>query len=345
MKGALRAASAVDLHYESKEDIPPGPLRRDSRFLFRRLAETVTEATTAGQRGRVLDVGCGYGDQLLRLCARGWEVWGLDASGALLHYCRRKLATRGASGVLVHGIAERLPFRDQSFDRVVCRGSLDHFARPGAFLAETARGTIPDERFANWLKQDYIFVREAIKGVPRDKLLIQSKTRALHPEVAKVDLNRFRQELGVDYLDCLLMHCMTTAGWTADMRPVMDVLFEAKEKEIVRSVGISCHGFEALGSSVESDWLDVQLVRINPFGRSMDAEPEKVVPRVKAMHEQGKGVIGMKIFACDRNMTPDERFESLKFVLGLGCVDCFTIGFESTDEIDQAMDMIEKVLS
>jgi len=191
----------------------------------------------------------------------------------------------------------------------------------------------------------HIFVREAIKGVPRDKLLIQSKTRALHPEVAKVDLNRFRQELGVDYLDCLLMHCMTTAGWTADMRPVMDVLFEAKEKEIVRSVGISCHGFEALGSSVESDWLDVQLVRINPFGRSMDAEPEKVVPRVKAMHEQGKGVIGMKIFACDRNMTPDERFESLKFVLGLGCVDCFTIGFESTDEIDQAMDMIEKVLS
>lgn len=144
MKGALRAASAVDLHYESKEDIPSGPLRRDSRFLFRRLAETVTEATTAGQRGRVLDVGCGYGDQLLRLCARGWEVWGLDASGALLHYCRRKLATRGASGVLVHGIAEQLPFREHSFDRVVCRGSLDHFARPGAFLAETARILKPE---------------------------------------------------------------------------------------------------------------------------------------------------------------------------------------------------------
>lgn len=30
------------------------------------------------------------------------------------------------------------------------------------FLAETASGAIPDERFANWVKQDYIFVREAI---------------------------------------------------------------------------------------------------------------------------------------------------------------------------------------
>ena len=141
------------------------------------------------------------------------------------------------------------------------------------------------------------------------------------------------------------MHCMTTAGWPADMRPVTDVLQKAKEDKIVRTVGISCHGFEALGSSVDSDWLDVQLVRINPFGRSMDDSPENVVPRLKAMHAQGKGVIGMKIFACDRNMKPEQRFESLKFVLGLGCVDCFTIGFESPEQIDEALDMIEKVLS
>jgi hypothetical protein len=191
----------------------------------------------------------------------------------------------------------------------------------------------------------HIFVREAIKGVDREKLFIQTKTRALRPEVAKVDLDRFRQELGTDYIDCLLMHCMTTAGWPADMRPVMDVLFEAKEKKILRSAGISCHGFEALGSSVTSDWLDVQLVRINPFGRVMDEAPEKVVPRARAMHEQGKGVIGMKIFACDQNMPAEQRLESLKFVLGLGCVDCFTIGFESTDQIDDTMDMIERVLA
>ena len=191
----------------------------------------------------------------------------------------------------------------------------------------------------------HIFVREAIKGVDRDKLFIQTKTRALHPEVAKVDLNRFRQELGVDHIDCLLMHCMTNSNWPINMRPVMDVLQEAKEKEIVRSVGISCHGFDALVSSAACDWVDVQLVRINPFGRSMDDSPDKVVPWLKAMHEQGKGVIGMKIFACDRNMKPDERFQSLKFVLGLGCVDCFTIGFESPEQIDDTLDMIEKALA
>ncbi len=191
----------------------------------------------------------------------------------------------------------------------------------------------------------HIFVREALKGVDRDKLFIQTKTRARHPEVAKADIERFRQELDMDRFDSLLMHAMGSQTWPTDMRPVMDVLFEAKQKGLVGAVGMSCHGLGALTSAVDSDWLDVQLVRINPFGRSMDDSPEKVVPHIKAMHQQGKGVIGMKIFACDRNMKPEERFESLEFVLGLGCVDCFTIGFESTDEIDQALDMIEKALS
>jgi predicted aldo/keto reductase-like oxidoreductase len=191
----------------------------------------------------------------------------------------------------------------------------------------------------------HIFAREALKGVDRDKLFIQTKTRARHPEVAKVDIERFRQELDMDRLDSVLMHAMGSATWPTDMRPVMDVLFEAKQKGLVGAVGMSCHSLDALTAAVDCDWLDVQLVRINPFGRAMDGKPEQVVPRIKAMHQQQKGVIGMKIFACDRSLKPEQRFESLEFVLGLGCVDCFTIGFESTDEIDQAMDMIEKVLS
>ena len=190
----------------------------------------------------------------------------------------------------------------------------------------------------------HIFVREALKGVDRGNLFIQTKIRARHPEVAKVDIERFREELDIDQIDSILMHAMASPTWPTDMRPVMDVLAEAKEKKRVRAVGMSCHSLDALGSAVDCDWLDVQLVRINPFGRAMDGKPEEVVPRIKAMHQQQKGVVGMKIFACDRNMKPEERFESLKFVLGLGCVDCFTIGFESTAEIDEALDMIERVL-
>lgn len=191
----------------------------------------------------------------------------------------------------------------------------------------------------------HIFLREALQGVDREKLFIQTKTRAVHPEVARVDIERFRQELAVDRIDSLLMHCMQKATWPTDMRPVMDVLLEAKEKGLVRSVGISCHTVDALSATVDCPWVDVQLARINPFGSLMDGPVEVVVPRLRAMHARGKGVIGMKLFACGGHILPEERLESLKFVMGLGCVDAFTIGCESPEQIDENLEMIEKVLA
>ena len=190
----------------------------------------------------------------------------------------------------------------------------------------------------------HVYLREALQGADRDKLFIQTKTRALHPEVAKVDLDRFRGELGVDYIDSLLMHCMMKDTWTTDMRPVMDVLYEAKEKKWVRAVGISCHSLDALGQSADCDWLDIQLARINPFGSAMDGPVEDVVKQLKRIHAAGKGVIGMKICGGGKNTSAEERAESLKFVLNLGCVDSIVIGCESIEQIDENLALIERVL-
>ena len=154
-----------------------------------------------------------------------------------------------------------------------------------------------------------------------------------------------RAGLRVDYLDSLLMHCMTRRSWPADMRPVMDVLQEAKQKGRVRAVGISCHGWDPLVASVDCDWIDVQLVRINPFGSKMDGQPEDVAAQLKKMHEKGRGVIGMKIYGEDGLGTQQRRLQSLKYVLGLGSVDAFTIGFGRTEQIDETLSLIEKALA
>ncbi len=187
----------------------------------------------------------------------------------------------------------------------------------------------------------HLFVRLALQGVPRDRYFLQTKTTARHPEVAKADIERFRRELRVETLDTVLMHCMTTGSWPTDMRPVMDVLDEAKRRGRVRAVGISCHGFEPLAASVACDWIDVQLVRINPFGAKMDGKPEEVAPLVQQMHAKGRGVLGMKIFGEDGLGSREKRLESLKYVLGLGCVDAFTIGFRSIQELDETLELIE----
>src|SRR5216683_5663054 len=92
----------------------------------------------------------------------------------------------------------------------------------------------------------HIYLRDALKGLPRDRLFIQTKTRATTAEMAKADIERFREELGVEYLDTLLMHCMQKGSWPTDFRPVMDVLSQAKDKGRVRAIGVSCHGIEPL---------------------------------------------------------------------------------------------------
>jgi len=188
----------------------------------------------------------------------------------------------------------------------------------------------------------HLFVRFALKGLPREEFFIQTKTRATHPEVAKADIERYRRELNTPYLDSLLMHAMGKGTWPTDMRPVMDVLDEAKRKGHVRAVGISSHGLDPLRASIDCDWIDIQLARINPFGVQMDGPPEEVAPLLKQAHQRGHGVLGMKIY-CETGLeSREKRLQSLKYVLGLGCVDAFPIGFTKPEQIDETLDLIEE---
>lgn len=134
-----------DLAWSVEEDVPPGRPRRDSQFVFRRVPELITEKATAGKPKRILEVACGFGGQMALLRKRCGEVWGLDASVALARYCRRRFAGAGGAPLVV-ALAEALPFRSGSFDRIVCQGSIDHFARPRQFMREVARVLKPEGR-------------------------------------------------------------------------------------------------------------------------------------------------------------------------------------------------------
>lgn len=140
-----KTATAVDVGWIIDEDIPPGPYPRDTQFVFRRVPEMVAEAATSGDPHRLLEVACGLGGQLALLRRGVREAWGLDASTPIVQHCRKRFANEGGAP-LVCAAAEALPFRSDSFDRVVCQGSLDHFARPRSFLREVARVLAPDGR-------------------------------------------------------------------------------------------------------------------------------------------------------------------------------------------------------
>jgi aryl-alcohol dehydrogenase-like predicted oxidoreductase len=181
-------------------------------------------------------------------------------------------------------------------------------------------------------------VAEALKHVPRDKVTVLTKTWARDADSARSDLDRFRRELGTDHLDICLMHCLTESDWTERYRGVMDVLEEAKQKGIIRAHGCSCHSIEALRAATQSSWVEVHLVRINPIGAMMDADPDTVVSVIKEMRAKGKGIIGMKILG--QGAMRDRQDEALNFALGLNLLDAFTIGAESKSEQE---DLIRRI--
>lgn len=181
-------------------------------------------------------------------------------------------------------------------------------------------------------------VKEALKRVKRERVTILSKTHASTEKEMRADLDRFRRELGTDYIDILLLHCMMDDDWPERKKGAMAVISEAQEKGIVRTHGTSCHTLGALKAAARHPWVEVDLARINPARAQMDADPATVISVLKQMKAAGKDVIGMKILGAGalRNRVD----ESLQFALSLDCVDCFTIGSESRAEME---DLLRKI--
>ena len=173
-------------------------------------------------------------------------------------------------------------------------------------------------------------LKEALKYVPREKVVILTKTHATTEQEMKDDLDRFRKELGTDYLDICLLHFMTDPNWPNIKKGAMEVLGRAREDGIIRAHGVSCHTLGALKSAADSDWVQVDLARINPFASRMDGEVSEVVPVLRKMKNQGKAVIGMKIFGAGQ--LRDKVDECLQYALSQEFIDCFTIGQEGFDE-------------
>lgn len=181
-------------------------------------------------------------------------------------------------------------------------------------------------------------VAAALKRIPREKVVVLSKSRSRNAQGMRADLDRFRRELNTDYIDFLLMHGMMEGDWTTRFRDAMDVLSEAREKGIIRAHGCSCHTIEALRAAAESPWVQVDLARLNPLGSHMDADPDTVKSVLREMKAAGKGVIGMKILGeGDMRQRVDE---ALKYALSSGVLDAFTIGAENRKE---QVDLINRI--
>jgi diketogulonate reductase-like aldo/keto reductase len=197
-------------------------------------------------------------------------------------------------------------------------------------------------------------VKKAIQGLPREELVLLTKMKwEPIPDVAK-ELDRFRQELGVDYFDVVLIHCVQKESWAADLEKMRDGLSAAKEKGIVRAVGSSAHGLPGLRGAAACPWIDVQLARVNHKGHHMDgatgqwaeaSDAPAAWTEIRKIRAAGKGVLGMKLVGNGDFTDADDREKAVQAVVKSGCVDAMTIGFKSPAEVDEAIERIDRALN
>jgi aryl-alcohol dehydrogenase-like predicted oxidoreductase len=196
------------------------------------------------------------------------------------------------------------------------------------------------------------YVVPALGGIPRDKYAIFTKIwwhpgggipESERPD-ADVVVERFLKELKTDYIDLILLHCVESEKWPQDLRKQMDILAKLKEKGIIRAHGVSCHSLSALEAAVTEPWVDSVHARLNPYGVKMDGPAEKVAPLLQRLHAAGKGVVGMKLIGegAFRN-DAEKKDNSIRYVLGLGCVDVLDVGCENLDEVDDVANRVRKV--
>jgi aryl-alcohol dehydrogenase-like predicted oxidoreductase len=194
----------------------------------------------------------------------------------------------------------------------------------------------------------------ALKGIPRDTYRLMSKvtTREGVNPLEKID--ELRKLANTDYFDVMLMHWQHVATWPTDTVRWQDGILEAQSKKVVVGHGASVHGLPALRRFPGNTWLEIAMIRMNHKGTQMDAEDyntsgvgnvSEVVTHVKQVRREGIGVISMKLVGEGAFTTREDRQASMRFAFNHAGVDCVTLGYKNTAEVDEAIENLNLALA
>ena len=195
---------------------------------------------------------------------------------------------------------------------------------------------------------------EALKPYTRDSYQLMSKVTT-DPDADP--LKRFddmRQVSKTEYFDIMLLHWQHTGNWMDETKHWQDGMMHAQSKSIIKTRGASVHGLPALRQVPGNKFLEVAMIRMNHNGTRMDGQnvedadnpsvvPE-VVSHVKQVKSEGMGVISMKLVGDGAFTQHQDRVKAMRFAFHNAGVDCVTVGFKNTQEIDEAIDNLNLAL-
>lgn len=190
---------------------------------------------------------------------------------------------------------------------------------------------------------------EALKPFPRDSYQLMSKVTTEYDGDPLKKLDELRRTSQTDYFDIMLLHCQETRTWPSDTGRWQDAILEAQSRQTIRTHGASVHGLPALRQVAATKWLEIAMIRVNHKGTKMDNENDdwdapgnvsEVVDHVRQARAERMGVISMKLVGEGTFANRDDRQQAMRFAFRNAGIDCATVGYKNTAEIDEAIDNV-----
>jgi hypothetical protein len=206
----------------------------------------------------------------------------------------------------------------------------------GLFFWDTAwnyanrpTGVVSEERLARVLAKR------------RKEAFVSTKVAERDPAKVRAQVEHSLRRLGIDRLDQLMIHSITTpedAARVLEKGGVADQVYRLKEEGLCRYVGFSGHtSAAALRMMVERGNFDGLLMALNHYDRGREPRQEQVLPAARA---KGMGVLVMKVIRPrekDPSLAPTDL---LRYALTLEEPHALTVGTDSLSVLEANLSLL-----
>jgi len=190
------------------------------------------------------------------------------------------------------------------------------------------------------LYRTYTYIREMLKKVPREGLVIASRSYAYTYEGMEESLRRALKEIGTGWIDIFLLHEQESRMTLKGHREALRFLLDAKARGLVRAVGISTHYVEAVVAASEMDEIDVIHPLINMKGIGLRGGTVGEMEEAIALaNERGKGIYSMKALGGGNLLSQIQ--EAFQFVLDNPNIHSIAVGVKSREELEVDLRIFE----
>lgn len=177
----------------------------------------------------------------------------------------------------------------------------------------------------------YAHIREAVKKFGK-KVVIATKSYAYTKEGAEQSLEKARKELDTDIIDIFLLHEQESRHTLRGHREALEYFLSAKEKGLIKAVGVSTHNIEVVDACAEMEEIDVIHPIVNMKGIGIgDGTIEDMLAAIQKAYAAGKGIYSMKPLGGGNLLNSVK--ESLEYVLNIPYIHSIAVGMQTREEV------------